>query len=288
MTLGTRIVAGLLCVASILLAVPSLASAEEAGARIRPWSGWWWPKGGNGPHLYDANGPLSKYDQYVQRTYGYNPGTAAAEQRMNFQNGTPVDWAGHCHAWSAASVRTPEPAGGFYRNGIWFSRDDTKALVTKLWDSPNVGQFWWGNRYGFNAATTTQAAYNDIAPAWFDYLIRYYVGQYQYPLIMDIEPDTAIWNFPAFAYRRTATPVAGGESVRMTVWFSRPVQGVHGGADYFTRDYTYTIPTGTLGSWTGSSTTSHPDFAWLPSSRNAVPGLNLREDIVREIVGQNV
>ncbi|MFI5268783.1 MAG: hypothetical protein ACHQ7M_15520, partial [Chloroflexota bacterium] len=63
--------------------VPSDAAQPEPGrmswgeAERKPWSGWWWPSldGGNGPHLFDAGGPLAKYDAYVRALGQPDPNT---------------------------------------------------------------------------------------------------------------------------------------------------------------------------------------------------------------------
>jgi len=269
----------------VCLAIPGIANAAyEWGSTSRwPWSGYWWPMLSSDLNLYDAGGPLQKYDTYLKNTTGTAGGAQACE-KANYSTDDPAnDWWGHCHAWSAASILTKEPPASRTVGGVTFNGDDLRGLVTDLYYSPT---FTWlaGTRVDDNS--TTSAAYKDIAPAWMDWLLRYYVRYYKYPFIMDISTDSQVWNFPVFSYTRNSTALAGGgENVSTTVWFSNPVAHVTG-TKYFSRTYTYTLTPGQLGTWTGASVNDHPDFAWVPTGRSAVPHLNA--NTVAAIVGQAV
>jgi hypothetical protein len=66
-----------------------------------PWSGWWWTaRTGSGPTLFQADGPLDKYDRFVESTGGDNPATRDRERNnVYFPN---TSWAGHCNGFAAA------------------------------------------------------------------------------------------------------------------------------------------------------------------------------------------
>jgi hypothetical protein len=240
---------------------------------------------GTDTNLYDDGQAAQKYDTYLLNTTGTR-GTAQTWEKANHATADAKnDWWGHCHAWSAASVLTKEPAYGFTRGGVTFNTNDTKGLVTELYYSPQLN--WLSGRRVDNANDTTSDAYKDIAPAWMDWLLRYYVRYYKYPFVMDINADSQVWNFPVFAYSRNSVANAdGSESVTTQVWYSSPEYNATG-TRYFSRTYTYTLKSGTLGTWTGKSTSDHPDFAWVPTGKNAMP--HVKETVVEEILGgQNV
>jgi len=166
--------------------------------------------------------------------------------------------------------------------GVTFGNDQLKGLVTELYYQPT---FNWlaGTRSSSN--DVNDAAYKDIAPVWMGWLLRYYVGYYHYPFIMDISADSEVWNFPVFAYSRNSTKFQGGEAVSTTVWFSNPVANSRG-TRYFSRTYQYYLYDGQAGQWYGNSVKDHPDFAWVPTGRKAMPHVDA--GTVSQIVGQNV
>ena len=78
-------------------------------AARQPWSGWWWPANDlvGGPRLFDPDGPLARYDRYVEALGRPNPSTVEWERaEVRFAG---VAWAGHCNGWAAASLLEPEP-----------------------------------------------------------------------------------------------------------------------------------------------------------------------------------
>ena len=284
MLVTTTLVAGMM----LVLPTSAAAAASEYGSTNKwPWSGYWWPMLDNGYNLYANNGPMQKYDQYLFQTTG-TMGTSQAWEKANHYTANKANsWWGHCHAWAAAAILAPEPKA-VSRNGINFNVNDVKGLTTALYYEPT---FNWlsGNRVD-DPKDTTSAAFKDIAPAWMDYLLRYYVRYYKYPFIMDVNADSQVWNYPVFAYQRTTTPVAdGSENVRTTVWFSSPDWNATG-TKYFSKTYTYNLKAGTLGTWTGTSVTDHPDFAWVPTGKRPGAGTNphVTERNVETITGLNV
>lgn len=275
-----------LVASTALLAPTSATAAEEYGSTNKwPWSGYWWPMLENGYNLYANNGPMQKYDQYTRANGG--AGQAQAWERANhYTNDKANSWWGHCHAWAAAAILAPEPRA-VTKNGVAFNINDTKGLTTALYYEPT---FTWlsGNRVD-DPKDTTSAAYKDIAPAWMDYLLRYYVRYYKYPFIMDVNADSQVWNYPVFAYQRSSSMAGNVETVRTTVWFSSPDWNATG-TKYFSKTYTYTLQAGTLGTWTGASVNDHPDFAWVPTGKRPGAGTNphVTEQGVEALTGLDV
>ncbi|MCZ4497263.1 MAG: hypothetical protein JWM25_1848, partial [Thermoleophilia bacterium] len=252
-------------VAAVGVSLPmSAEAATESGSTSKwPWSGYWWPMLENGYNLYSPDGALQKYDQYLA-TRGVQGG-AQSWERANRSTTDPANsWWGYCHASATAAILAPEPRA-VTRNGVNFTINDVKGLTTSLYYEPT---FSWlsGNRVD-DVNDRSSAAYNDIAPAWMDYLLRYYIRHYKYPFIMDINANSQVWNYPVFAYERSSTAYAGGiEDVTTTVWYTSPDWSTTG-TRYFSKRYTYRLQSGTLGQWTGASANDHPDFAWVPTGK---------------------
>lgn len=265
--------------ASMTLITPAGASAatEYGSTNKWPWSGYWWPMLDNGYNLYADNGPLQKYDTQ------FGTGAKAWERQNHYTNDAANKWWGHCHAWASAAILAPEPkASGNY------TINDTKGLTTALYYEPTF-QWLSGVRVD-DVNDKSSAAYQDIAPAWMDYLLRYYIRYHKYPFIMDVNADSQVWNYPVFAYNRESTQYAGGiEDVKTTVWFSSPDWNVTG-TKYISRTYTYRLQSGTLGQWFGASVNDHPDFAWVPTGKRPGAGTNphVTEANVERITGLDV
>lgn len=286
------ITALLLGLAALTMVLPANAAAaagtpvnEWGSTTTWPWSGWWWPQlDSENPNLYDEGQALSKYDAYLKASTG-TAGTAQDWEKTNhFTSDAKNNWWGHCHAWSAASILTKEPTASVTKNDITFSTDDQKGLLTELYYQPKLN--WLSGTRVDTAGDTSSDAFKDIAPAWMDYLLRLNVRYNKQSFIMDINADAQVWNFPVFAYSRTAYPYDGGwEWVRTTVWYSSPTLNASK-TQYFSRTYTYWLKAGTLGQWYGNSVNDHPDFAWMPTGRNDMPHVSAK--VVGEITGQTL
>jgi hypothetical protein len=270
----------ILTLVALVVTTTTASAASEYGSTSRwPWSGYWWPMLDTSLNLYDNGQAMDMYDRYMRATG--RSSNAQAYEKANFSTSDPKnDWWGHCHAWSAASIMTRQPPSSVTRAGVTFGTDQLRGLVTKLYNSPT---YTWLAGTRNDGTSTTTAAYKDVAPAWMDWLLRYYVRYYRYPFIMDINADNQVWNFPVFAYSRTSTTSTDGtEAVRTTVWYSSPDAHITG-TKYFSRTYTYNLKSGTLGSWTGNSVSDHPDFAWIPTGKN--PPSHISESVIEEIIG---
>ena len=141
---------------------PSAADASQAS--VHPWSGWWWPSlsSSAGPHLFDRDGPLARYDAYVRATTGADPNDPA---RTHVQM---TLWAGDYHVndnfvglktWPDGRLKTysyviygdrPHPSGGDWEGdsvsgayahpqNLWYpdTRPETRNMFGAL-TSPNL------------------------------------------------------------------------------------------------------------------------------------------------------
>jgi hypothetical protein len=109
-------------------AEPPLAFGAQA-SRV-PWSGWWWPANDlvGGPRLFDFDGPLARYDRFVEALGRPDPDTMEWERaEVRFSS---LPWAGHCNGWAAAALLELEPTKPRTLNGITFSVADQKGLLT--------------------------------------------------------------------------------------------------------------------------------------------------------------
>jgi hypothetical protein len=244
-----------------------------------------------GRNLYDDGEALALYDQYVLATRGYDPGSQDWERQHKSNS---ASWAGHCQAWAAASILSREPpAGGVNRAGIHFGQDALEGLVTSMYEVPEVAGFW-GQRY--DGPQSGQSAYDDLNPAWMDFLLRYYVTDHGSSFIMDTDPGAPVWNFPVAGYEQQKTQNADGSvRVKTDVWFRSPSAGVSGydANSFFKKTYEYDLwntadGKSSTGRWVSAD---HPDFAWAPGKGQASDGHgNLRNPrldpkIVEEILG---
>ncbi len=146
------------------------AGTSEKAARYTPWSGSWFPqtsaelsKGWNGTQCfrYDSStkkyvlkdgiedndaSPFVKYDRYVQRRHGSNPGAALMElhgtgdfhhhvygdRKEEFDSdGVDYSWWGHCNGWAAASILEKEPLTSIIAQGIRFEVADLKGILAE-------------------------------------------------------------------------------------------------------------------------------------------------------------
>ena len=237
-------------------------SYETGRASKTPWSGHWWPfKESSSPNLYDEGRTLSKYDQYVEATRGNNPG--AREWEMSNHYGG-ASWWGHCQAWAAASISEPQPHA-VTKEDIAFTQDEVEGLLTELYFSP--GAIIMGKQC--DDCAKGSAEYNDVTPADFDRIMRDAMGKQKKNVIMDLDPGTQIWNYPAYEYKRFSTVSGDTEQVSMLVTFATPKVNVSG-VSPDTITLTYTLRAGTSGQWTGNSVYEHPDFIWTMTSRVGV------------------
>lgn len=250
-----------LCAAAVLFSLAFTQSGvhgqvtDEGYAANTPWSGYWWPiKTG------ELLVPLGKYDQVTGNH-------AAAWERSTNPPGTNVpDWWGYCQGWAASSVMEKEPTSAVTYGNQTFSVGDQKGLLAASHADDVANSF--GARFNGDSGDDI----NDIAPDMLWNELRRHLREQRIPLVFDLSPGAEVWNYPAYAYRVTYSPVEGEVCpCKMEVWLANDnVPKEYVGLQRIYKVYTFeakfqngTTVLGT-GRWTGNSKQDHPDFVWSP------------------------
>lgn len=249
-----------------------------------PWSGYWWPlanrtswTGRDNTNLYDKGGPLDKYDQYVLKTRGTNPGAREWEEK---NNGYPVgdikeatferdygrdvnrdgdmddpydynhdgdtddsmdaSWWGHCHAFGPAGINEDEPTEPITREGITFTVGDLKGLLWACYDSTSA-DFFVGDRC--NDAEKEEAKLKDVTAGDFHKVLLQWIATKDTAIVCDIVATEAVWNYPLYAYTMSERVDSSDPTkVHYTVTARYADDGVQPdfvGTESFTIQYTY-------------------------------------------------
>lgn len=251
--------------------VPGYAREPEqpplAGAAVDPfpWSGWWWPASpGIGPTLFAPDGPLDKYDRYVEATGGDDPATRDWEQRNVYFPG--ITWAGHCNGYAAAALLEPEPTSAISSAGITFTVADLKGLLAD---------------YHFaDAAAWTFGGDGSVDPADFHRMLLDWVERRNKGFVVSFDLGGGeVWSYPLGQFESEWAPDAvedGLWHVTTTVWLAdmnvpadfvgtRLYPGEAGKT--FTYDVHGDPRQPTDGVWTGASADgrfAHPGRIWYP------------------------
>ncbi|MEM4292870.1 MAG: pre-peptidase C-terminal domain-containing protein, partial [Thermoplasmata archaeon] len=241
-----------------------------------PWSGYWWP--------YNEGGTSEagkKYDEYVNRTHGYNPGLYQWELSKH-GNPNADYWVGHCHAWSAAAILEDEPTRPVTRNGVTFYVGNLKALLTEAHFSDPVE---------FNIGVKNNAKQFHIT------LLKW-IGTLRKPIVADISQTAEVWNHPLYKYSMSVTVDAQDSSIRHYVttvtYVSDGVNPDYVGHLDFTKTYYYYLKfqNGDIVGWgwegesAGNGSTARPDFFWRPAGQACAATCPLNYTLLKtEILG---
>jgi hypothetical protein len=181
--------------------------AFSGDAARYPWSGWWWPANDlvGGPRLFDRDGPLARYDRYVEALGQPDPDTMEwerAEVRYS-----AIGWAGHCNGWAAAAVLEPEPVEARELNGVTFSVADQKGLLTSY-------------HFADAAAWAVGSDEHDVGPVDFHRQVTRWIGGERKALILTFRPaGEEVWSYPAFKFET----VIGPDPLEPDLWHVRTV-----------------------------------------------------------------
>jgi hypothetical protein len=184
---------------------PPLAFGADA-ARY-PWSGWWWPANDlvSGPRLFDPDGPLARYDRYVEALGRPDPNTMEWERAEVRFSG--VGWAGHCNGWAAAALLEPEPTVERILNGVTFSVADQKGLLTSY-------------HFADAAAWAVGSEDVDVEPADFHRQVTRWIGGERKGAIFTFRPaGQEIWSYPAYKFETEIGP----DPLEPDLWHVRTV-----------------------------------------------------------------
>lgn len=268
-----------------------LPLAFSGEAQRQPWSGWWWPANDvvGGPRLFDLDGPLARYDTYVEALGRPNPETVAWERtELRFSD---LAWAGHCNGWAAASLLEPEPVRERTINGVTFSVGDQKGLLTSY-------------HFADAAAWTAGSEELDVTPADFHRAVISWIGGEGKGAIFTYRPiGEEVWSYPAYKFETEIGPDPLEPNVwlvKTTVWLvdndvpasfigSRPWPAPNGKV----LEYTLTggdphNPSGGVWSKKTEGRFARPFMVWYPdpTSRNIGRQLaspNLEYGLLRQI-----
>lgn len=268
--------------ASVGGGVPAYARDPEqppvAAANIEPfpWSGWWWPASpGIGPTLFGVDGPLDKYDRYVEANGGDDPVTRDWERSNVYFPG--ISWAGHCNGYAAAALLEPEPTEAVSAAGITFTVADLKGLLADYHFADSAA---WS--YGEDA---------NVNPADFHRMLLDWLQRQDKGFVLSFDLGGGeTWSYPLGRFESEWAPDAvedGLWHVTTTAWMA----DMNVPADFVgTRLYpseagktfTYDVygdprhPSD--GVWTGASASgrfAHPGRIWYPAV--GAPVANTRE-----------
>jgi hypothetical protein len=182
-------------------AVPISAREPEPPARLggsserMPWSGWWWPATSrvHGPYLFQSNGPLAKYDQFVAQSGRGEVQTAEWEwEQIAFNDFT---WAGHCNGWAAAALLEPEPTDWRTVAGVTFTVADQKGLLTAYHFADSA--LW---RHGED---------EELSPVDFHRRMIKWIGGERKGFVVTYRPSSdpeEVWSYPAGQFILTMWP----------------------------------------------------------------------------------
>jgi len=180
---------------------------SSGDAERYPWSGWWWPANDlvGGPRLFDANGPLAKYDRYVETLGRGNPDTTRWERtEIRFAS---IQWAGHCNGAAAAALLEPEPQESRTVNGITFGVADLKGLLTSY-------------HFANAAAWAVGGEDVDASPADFHQALTNWLGEQRKGAVFTFRlAGDEVWSYSAYKYET----VFGPDPLEPDVWHVRTV-----------------------------------------------------------------
>lgn len=270
------------------LAAPAWAEVEEGAAKVKPWSGYWWPsqKGELVKPRDDENpSPLAKFDK-VKST------KAEAWERKAHANPDLPKWHGRCHAWAAAAMIEPEPKRPVTIDGVRFTVRDIKALLTLSHDDDEPTVF--GERFDGGSSDP-----QDLTPEALWSLCREYIGEKGQSILMDLDNSREVWTYPVYAYNVEFNPSEDGKDLyegKITLTAANMLNA-RATLDYvgtldLVRTYWFTvkITNGEMvaGSsrWVGESRRHHPDFAWFPKARRA-ENPDLDYALIRKLVEES-
>jgi hypothetical protein len=192
--------------------------------------------------------------------------------------GTVPTWYGHCNGWTAAAIRHPEPQKAVVRNGITFTPADIKGMLAELYMYSQT-QFLGGEDEAIN-------------PAVFHIALTNWVGRQEHPIGMETAVGDPVINFPIFAYRCAARPIAANRyDVRTIVTYTVHLPQEYNKAPKSTRElyFHYLLDLDRNGKIIGGSyfgDSGRIDIVWTPlqptqggteGNESGNPFLNVKE-----------
>ena len=185
----------------------------EVSAERRPKSGGYYAEntGGIDVVMTDGKSPLKKFDE------AFNNGSPNAVNWERSKHAGGPAWAGHCNGFAAAAQRHPkEPFKSVKRGTVTFSPQDIKALLAEIYMNADY-EFLGGNRCekernafvrpDGRVDKTKMDECEDINPGTLHVAMANWIGKAKHTLIMDLNSDLEVWNYPLYKYASTKTEV---------------------------------------------------------------------------------
>jgi hypothetical protein len=212
-------------------------------------------------------------------------------------------WFGICHAWVPVAIVEDEAKNAVTINDVTFEPMDTKALITQIYDTANIGTIFTGRRCNLkNPPKDEYGRYvneecRDITPEFFHLTLTNMVGRLGRSFVADVFSDYEVWNHPSIGYeilhqrKWTQAEVMGGlyNTTNSTVYPFNPTakqllfvitkfdyvvesdENISGLVEKYTtsRYYEYILELDDNdniigGEWVGDNHDNHPDFIYVP------------------------
>ena len=255
----------------------TLVGPEYGGRASKiPWSGYWWPflDSTYTDNMYDANGPLDKYDQYAKKVSGQTSNAVQLEKSgtsypmgPHYTTNPSESWFGHCNGLAAAGVLEPEPKSPKTKQGITFTVGDQKGLMTEA--------HWYDNVDLWQPVSGTTLEAHVFHKTLIDW-----IGKGKEAVIMDVSFGPVKNNHPISVYKMQYVTDANDPSkthVTCMVWGSNYAPKDFVGTEKkpceswpnpYGKTYYYwisgSISNPTNGGWEKGCETDHSDFIWHP------------------------
>lgn len=239
------------------------ATLEIYEAKVKPWSGYWWPSKLGG--MYTGIG-YRGHPSVLEKLGGISTaGSAliASWYRQNFFKPSGESWYGLCHAWALASAHEPEPSRGGVFRGVPLGVGDKKAFLTLA-----------------HAEDVTYKA-NGYDPLVFHQWILRFLKENKASFVVNLGQNGEVWFYPAYRAEVESADFSDRTEFSTLLWYAsnNVFPDFVGTLPAFTRQ-TYTLyKNGSgqyeRGTWTGESLDSHPMALWSSLERKAPPGFDM-------------
>ena len=233
----------------------------------QPYRGYWWK---SDELAQGERSPLAKYDAFVEKASGRNPGSTVWEKQHHSEDS--VGWSGHCNGWAAASVLYPEPTKFLWDpvSQNFFFPSDLKGILAESSFCANWA--FYGHRYWGNPGDELR----DIHPDLFHKVLVYYLDQIKKPIALDYYRDEKVDNNVVTGYRFEITRESGNphrfhvDAKLKRHDYDHDRDERSGKAPSAMKGiYHYTLEVDDAGQITGGewdTRSDNPDFLWVPLS----------------------
>jgi hypothetical protein len=227
-----------------------------------PWRGYWWPYSAGRLHT-GSDSPLAKYDEFVNARAPFR--RAESQQWEADHQGSGATWAGHCHAWAAASILEAEPKTPVFDavTNLNFKVSDQKAYLSIQQSCPKIAFF--GTRFDGEPGDVRE----DVDPITFHKVLTTFIGGLGKPVLVDTMIDRPIQNSVISGYTMATVELGPGRwhvSTDVTLHlYDHELVEEPGVARTMLSRFAYYVYTDEAGEVVSAKWSSkNPDFLWVP------------------------